>query len=97
MFVNLQHRYVALTCYHLVSTNLSYSILNGELDHQMIGRSHGLPRIEGRPTQYGIVSRQTVDNKECNILSNLLRVIIDRYGQCNCTEGVYFRSSKPDE
>ena len=63
----------------------------------MIGRNYSLPRIEGRTAQYGIVSKRIVDNKECNILSNLLRAIINRHGQCHYTEGVYSRSSKPDE
>ena len=31
------------------------------------------------------------------ILSNLLRVITIRHGQCDRIEGVYSRSSKPDE
>ena len=48
-------------------------------------------------TQYGIISRRTVDDKECNILSNLLRVITNRHGQCDRTERVYFRSSEPNE
>ena len=47
--------------------------------------------------QYGIVSRRTVDNKECNILSDLLKVITNCHGQCDRTEGVYFRSSEPNE
>ena len=47
--------------------------------------------------QYGIVGRLAVDNKECNILSNLLRVVTDRYGHCDHIEGVYPRSSEPNE
>ena len=47
--------------------------------------------------QYGIVSRRTVDNKECNILSDLLKVITNCHGQCDRTEGVYFRSSEPNK
>ena len=48
--VHLQHCYVALSCCHLVPTYLSYSILGGEFDHQMVGRSYGLPRVESRLT-----------------------------------------------
>ena len=66
-------------CCHLVSMHLFYSVHGGELNHQVIGRSHGLPQIEGRPAYYGIVSRQTVDDKECNFLSNLLRVIANHH------------------
>ena len=47
--------------------------------------------------QYGIISRRTVDNKECNILSDLLRVITNCHGQCDCTDGVYFHSFEPNE
>ena len=47
--------------------------------------------------QYDIVSRRTVDNKECNILSDLLKVITNCHGQCDRTEGVYFHSSIPNE
>ena len=45
----------------------------------------------------GIISRGTVDDKECNILSNLLRVLTNCHRQCDRTEGVYFHSSKPQE
>ena len=47
--------------------------------------------------QDGIVSRRTVNNQECDILGNLLRVITDCYGQSDYTEGVYpcsFESNK---
>ena len=47
--------------------------------------------------QYGIVSRRIVNNKECNILSDLLKVITNCHGQCDCTDGVYFHSSEPNE
>ena len=35
--VHFQHCYIALACYHLVPTYLSYSILGGEFNHQLIG------------------------------------------------------------
>ena len=47
--------------------------------------------------QYDIISRRTVDNKECNILSDLLKVITNCHGQCDRTEGVYSHSSEPNE
>ena len=45
----------------------------------------------------GIVSGRVIDNKECNILSDLLRIITNRYRQCDCAEGVYFSPSEPNE
>ena len=47
--------------------------------------------------QYGIVSRLAVDDKESNILSDLLRVISYCHGQYDCFNGIYFHSSKSDE
>ena len=63
----------------------------------MVGRSYSLPRVEGRSSKDGIVGGQAVDNKECNILSDLLRIITNCYGQCDCVKGVYFCPSKPNE
>ena len=34
--IHLQHCYVALACCHLVPTYLSYFVLNGEFNHQVI-------------------------------------------------------------
>ena len=90
MIVHLQHCYVAFACSHLVSSYFSYFVLSGEFDHQVVGRSYGLPRVEGRSSEDGIIGGQAVDNKEFNILSDLLEVITNRYGQCDCTEGVFF-------
>ena len=77
--------------------HLSYIVFGGELDHQVIGWSHGLPWIEDRLAQYGIVSGRAVDDKESNILSDLLRVISYRHEQYNFSNGIYFRSSESDE
>ena len=97
MIVHLQHCYVAFACCHLVSTYFSYFVLDGEFDHQVVGRSYGLPRVEGRSSEDGIIGGRAVDNKECNILSDLLGVITNRYGQRDCTEGVFFCPSEPNE
>ena len=97
MVVHLQHCYVALLCCHLIPTYLSYSILGGEFNHQVIGWSHDLPWVKGKSAQYGIVGKWAINNKECNILTNLLRVVADRHGQCDRVEKVDTCSSKPNE
>ena len=38
-----------------------------------------------------------MDNKECDIPSDLLKIVLDCYRQCDRAKGVYFRSSKPNE
>ena len=45
----------------------------------------------------GIIGRRAVDNKECNIFSDLLRIITNHNGQYDCAEGVYFSPSKLDK
>ena len=60
----------------MVSTYFSYFVLSGEFDHQMVGRNYGLPRVEGRSYEDGIIGGRAINNKECSILSDLLRVII---------------------
>ena len=97
MIVHLQQCYVAFACGHLVSVYFSYSVLGGEFDHQVVGRSYGLPRVEGRSSEDGIIGERAVNNKECNILSDLLKVIMNRYGQRDCVEGIYFYPSEANE
>ena len=45
----------------------------------------------------GIVSGGAINSKECNIPSDLLRIISNCHNQCDCAERVYFCSSKPNE
>ena len=97
MIVHLQHCYVAFACGHLVSTYFSYFILGKEFDHQVVGRSHSLPRVKGRLSYYGIVCRQAIDNKGFNIPSDFLRIITNCHKQHDCAEGVYFYPSEPNE
>ena len=97
MPVHLQHCYVAFACSHLVSTYFSYSVLGGEFDYQVVGRSYGLPRVDGRSFEDGIIGGRAVDNKECNILSDFLGVITNRYGKRDYVEWVYFCPSEPNE
>ena len=75
----------------------SYSVFGGEFDYQVVGQSHDLPRVEGRSSEDGIIGRRVVDNKECNIFSDLLRIITNCNGKCDCTEGVYFSPFEPNE
>ena len=72
----------------------SYSVLGGEFDHQVIGQSYSLSRVEGRSSEDGIVGRRVIDNKEYNILSDLLRIITNCYRQRDCVKGVYFCPSE---
>ena len=44
----------------------------------------------GQVDKHGIISRQAVDDKESNILSDLLRIISNCHGKCNCPNGVHF-------
>ena len=44
-----------------------------------------------------IIGGQAVDNKEGNILSDLVGVITNRYGQHDYIKGVYFFPSEPNE
>ena len=62
MVIHFQHGNVAFACYHLISPYLSYSVLGGELDHQMVDWCYGLPWIQSKVTQYGIVNRWTINN-----------------------------------
>ena len=63
----------------------------------MVGRSYDLPRVEGRSSEDGIIGRRVVDNKECNIFSDLLRIITNCNEQRDYAKGVYFSPSEPDE
>ena len=45
----------------------------------------------------GIVSGQTVNNREGDILGNLRGVVINHYGQSDRTEGIYSCSSESNE
>ena len=60
----------------------------------MVGQSYSLLRVEGRSSLDGIVSRQVVDHMECYVLSDLLGVVANGYGQCNCAKGEYPCSSE---
>ena len=75
----------------------SYSVFGGEFDYQVVGQSHSLPRVEGRSSKYSSIGKRAIDHKECNIFSELLRIITNRNGQRDCTKGVYFSPSKPNE
>jgi len=75
----------------------SYFVLGGEFDHQVVGRSYGLPQVEGRPSEEGSIGGWAVDDKERNVFSDFLRIITYHNGQRDCVEGVYFSSSEPDE
>ena len=97
MIIHLQHGNVALACLYLISLYLSHSVFGGEFDHQVISWCYGLPWVKGKLAQDGVVGGRAIDNQEGDILGNLLRVIIDRYGQGDWTEGVYFCSSKSDK
>ena len=81
MIVYLQHGDIALACHHLIPSYFSHFVLSGKVDHQMVGWGDGLPWIQSRATQYGVVCGWTINNQECDILGDLLRVITDRYGQ----------------
>ena len=63
----------------------------------MVGRSYNLSRVKGRLFEDSIIGERVVDNKECDIFSDLLRVITNRNGQRDCTEGVYFSPSETNE
>ena len=82
---------------HSIFMYFSYFVLGGEFDHQLVGRSYGLPWVKGRLSEDGIISGQAVDNKECNIFSDLLKVITNRNGQRDGTDEVYFSPSKTNE
>ena len=75
----------------------SYSVFGGEFDYQVVGQSHDLPRVEGRSSKDGSIVKRSVDHKECNVFSELLRIITNRNGQRDRTKGVYFSPSKPNE
>ena len=97
MIVHLQHCYVTLAYNHLISTYFSYSVFGGEFDHQVVGRSYGLPRVEGRSFEDGIIHGQAVDDKEHNVFSDFPRIITNRNGQRDYTEGVFFSYSESDK
>ena len=84
-------------CSHLISMYFSYSVFGREFDHQVVGQSHSLPRVEGRSSEDGIIGGRAVNNKECNIFSDLLRIITSRNEQRDHIEGVYFSPSEHNE
>ena len=61
-----------------------------------MSKSH-LSRVKGRSSEDSIIGGRAVYNKECDIFTDLLRVITNRNGQRDCTEGVYFSPSETNE
>ena len=97
MIIHLQYGNVAFTRRYLISSYLPHSVLNGEFDYQVVSWCYSLPRVKGRPTQDGVVSKQTIDNQEQDIFGDLLRVITNCYNQSNRAKVVYTRSSESNE
>ena len=66
----------------------------------MVGWSYNLPWVKGRLSKDDIIGGQAVDNKECNIFSDLLRIITNRNGQWDCAGGggaVYLSPFEPNK
>ena len=97
MIIHLQHGNIALAHRYLISLYLSHSVLDGELNHQVVSWSYRLSWFRGRTAQNGVVSRRTVNNQEWDIFGNLLKAIIDCHGQSDRTKGIYSCSSESKE
>ena len=63
----------------------------------MVGRRYNLPRVKGRSPYDDVVCRGAIDNRECNIFSDLLRIVSDCYRQDDYAEGIYFCTPKSNK
>ena len=90
-FIALQY---SICASYLISSQFLYPVLNGEFNHQVIGWSYDLPWVKGWSSYDGIIGGGAIDNKECNIFSDLPRVIPNCYRQCDHAKGVLFLQTR---
>ena len=83
MIVHLNYGYVALAGGHLVSSRFSYPILHWKLHQQVVYRRGHLPCVKHVTTNDGILGRWAINDKEIDLLNELLKVHFDGYWQSN--------------